>query len=490
MNKNKIPQFHNPLRSESEAFYDKKMGNNRAIENSLPKTEVNADGEKNLENESLATTGAIFGKRLDLLNDYLLREADLDTKGDKPFSAFLAFKKISPEEFSKDLPNELKTIPDDFDDVLHYAGVLHDYYTNLYVQHLKEEAGHSADGIMTYDQPLLYADGTKCEDCAKKHEAAGYPNLSDDVKTYEKHNTINADGKKHCCGKCAEAAEHAADGSDPWADEVEDNGEAVYAKAGFMNASGSICPLPPIRPLAKRGSGGLGGKFKKQIAANWATYDKNRAKYDACIKNRKEAGGKSKALHILNLSNPLFALSRGAYLGLIKGNVGAWATTWNRMLNDPDQSSYKKAYAVFYNVGGLENKLKDAINAGKNKKAKFRRKNGHYNAEPASIGASAALTAAAGIIAAVSSVLVSFINAKGRTAAERAPADAEADDAALRGDPSAPGGDGGGNPDNGPASDEGLGNSMSNGMKWVIGLSVGIPLAVAGFFGIRYLVKN
>ncbi|HRG36897.1 MAG TPA: hypothetical protein PK289_00035 [Bacteroidia bacterium] len=507
---NKIPMFHNPLRSESEHAYDAKMGK-KPIRLAPQKVKNNADGEDhsntdNMEEKSLAQSGAIFKKRLDLLNEYLVRESSPETAGNKPFTAFLAFKGVSPDEFLKDLPTELKSIPTEINELLHYSEVLHDYYTNLYVQYLRQEAGLSADGLMTYDQPLIYADGSGkkhcCKECAEK-AANGYPNLEDDVKTYDTHHTVNADGVKvNCCGKCAAAANHNANGKDdPWVDQVEDNAEAVDAKAGFMNASGvTICPLPPIRPISPRGSGGLFGKFTKQIAANWATYDKNKAKFDACIKKKNtelynlthpktsKDGGLSPALHVFNLTNPVLGLARAAYLGLLNMNVGGWATTWSRILADPDQTTWKKMYAIFYNVGGDENRLKDAINKGKNKKAIFKKKDKNYNAEPASTGVSAALTAAAGIIAALAGIMTAYLNNKGRTAAERAPGDA-VDDSALRGDPTAPGGDADMPIDSG-GSDGVPTDSMSTGMKWAIGLAIGVPLAVGAFFGIRYLVKN
>ena len=508
MNKNKIPQFHNPLRSESEHAYDAKMGK-RPIRLAPQKVKNNADGEDhsntdNMEEKSLAQSGAIFKKRLDLLNEYLVRESSPETAGNKPFTAFLAFKGVSPDEFLKELPTELKSVPTEINELLHYTEVLHDYYTNLYVQYLRQEAGLSADGLMTYDQPLIYADGSGkkhcCKSCAEK-AADGYVNLEDDVKTYDTHSTVNADGVKvNCCGKCAEklSADGKRDSSEAsFADQVNNNLEAVDAKAGFMNASGvTICPLPPIRPLAKRGSSGLFGKFTKQIAANWATYDKNKAKFDACIKKKNtelynlthpktsKDGGLSPALHVFNLTNPILGLARAAYLLLVQLNVGGWATTWSRMLADPDQTSWKKAYAVFYNVGGDENKLKDSINKGKGKKAIFKRKNGKFNSDG---GAAEAMTAAAGIIAALGGILTAYLNNKGRTAAEQAPADA--DDAALRGDPTAPGGDAD-EPVGSGYSDGVTTESMSTGMKLMIGFAIGIPLAAGAFFGIRYLVKN
>ncbi len=184
-----------------------------------------------------------------------------------------------------------------------------------------------------------------------------------------------------------------------------------------------ICPLPPIKPLLARGTGGL---LAKQVAANWASYDTAKAKFDACIKqkndeiynathpNRSPDGGISPALHKFNLSNPVFALARGAYLGLVNVNTFGWASIWYLMSIDPDQSYFNRAKAIWFNVGGDIAVLKINVDKGRVKKAVFKPKgwkpfDGFANAQGAT---EAGITAAGSVIAALAGVVGSFVKAR------------------------------------------------------------------------------
>lgn len=81
-------------------------------------------------------------------------------------------------------------------------------------------------------------------------------------------------------------------------------------------------------------------------------------------KKGKKDVKKRKALHILNLTNPVFIAGRNAYLLLLKINFRGHASRISRGTENQKENIFSR----WYNLGGSVNSFKKALDVGKNKK--------------------------------------------------------------------------------------------------------------------------
>ena len=269
--------------------------------------------------------GQIIAKRMNLLNNYLIKEAD----SGKSLPSFMAEKGITPSMFFQELPEEFKKIEDgDRESVQAYADALNDLYYRQYLIFKGEGNGsYSAEGVCG-PRKCLHPSGT-CVRCV----GGVLP---------------SADGNS-CDG-------HSVDGLPAGAGVVVE-GDQYYA---------SGCGLPPIRPIVR------------DIPKNKDKWDKFRAKkatYEKCRDAKKEdkkankpEDGK-KGLHAINKFNPAFVTARASFMSLVALNFRNLAFNMNRIKAKPHL--LKKLKAKWYNMGGDWTKLLKVIDKAKDKKPLF-----------------------------------------------------------------------------------------------------------------------
>lgn len=365
----------------------------------------------------------LLKKRLDLLNEYLLKEADFsDNQDGMSFSDFLSGKGISLQSFIKDLPPGFDNPPaSGYDNVLAYTNSLNQLMVNQMISAL--DKGELPDQYVSDEG----------EENSKMLSCSG-------------------------CNGC---------GSD---------------KDKYLMAEGG-CGLPPVPPPFPKVKA-----IKKSVEA-WDKYNAKKKKYKECRRNQK-AIGHNLAAHLLNLSNPMSAIGRGGFLDLVSRNFLGFAQTFIQMKDYSDQSFWNRVKKAWYDFGGNPSKLDAATERGKNKKAIWRKKGwkpkgssadgGEYtSSEYLNDGGAAeiagVIAAAAVLLGAIVPIVKSFRKAKGQpeedvdisSGAEYEPNGGEQTDSNL--------------PDSG---------GLSTQMKWIIGLSIGVPVIGLSVWGIYRLVTK
>lgn len=276
--------------------------------------------------------GQIIAKRMNLLNNYLIKEAN----SGKSLPAFMAEKGITPAMFFSELPEEFRELEGGSrEEVQAYADALNDLYYRQYLIYMGE-GSYNAEGNIGNDpcgpNKCLHPTGS-CVRCNK-------------ARVIRQSNMASCDG-------------HSVDGL-PVGEGVVTEGDAYYA---------SGCGLPPIRPI---------GKEKKKNKDKWDKFRAKKAAYDKCRDAKKEDkkapdGGK-KGLHALNKFNPAFVLARNSFLSLVMVNFRNLAVNINKIDGKPHLK--KKLTSKWYNLGGDVSKLRNAISKGKGKKPLFGKKKG------------------------------------------------------------------------------------------------------------------
>lgn len=299
----------------------------------------------------------ILKARLDLLNDYLVKEY-VEEPSSASFAEYLQNYGISREDFIKDLPPEYQNPPaHGYEELMAYGTALNQLLVNQMLIALEKG-----------ELPEQYiADESEQEE-------------GDDE---DKQTVLSCDGcsKSNCC-----------------------SGSKHY------NAVGG-CPLPPIPPPFPKVK-----SIKKSVEA-WDKYNAKKKAFLDCIKNQK-AGGKDIKQHLIHLSNPMEAVGRNAFLDLVKKNVFGMASRFAQMRSFEDKSFYNKGMAKWYNFGGRPEKLDEAINKGKDKKPLFKKKgwkpaDGEYLNDGGAAEIAGGIAAAAAIISALVPLIKSFKKAKG-----------------------------------------------------------------------------
>ena len=376
----------------------------------------------------------ILKRRLDLLNEYLVNEAGYNTEATgESFAEYLKNKGVSYAWFVKDLPPGIDTPPAyGYDNIMAYANSLN----QILVNQMLTAMGNG-------DLPEQYInDGEE-----------------DEVVVTDKLLSCSGCANEDSCGK-----NNGGDWDNSWKNESK-----------YLGAEGG-CGLPPVPPPFPKVKA-----IKKSVEA-WDKYNAKKKKYQDCRKNQK-GSGQHLALHLLHLSNPMEAVGRKAFLDLVAWNVFGMASIFEQMKSYSNQAFWTKIKNRWYDFGGDPAKLDKSVDKGKNKKPIFRKKgwkpkaksaDGFYMYDGGAAEVAGAIAAAATIIAAIVPVIKEFRKSKGEP------------DVDIETGP-----DGNQNqidlPDG--ALDGGQ-QGLSSKMKWIIGLSIGVPVLGISIWGIYKLATK